>query len=127
MKKVLLIDNNEDVLEVFEQTLVDEGFNVSTANNGLNGVERFYKDRFDLVITGTGMPGMTGFELINEINNSCDVPVMLMSSDYLPAGPDDIKDLGINAIISKTIDNETLCNVARNCILENKIYPGKIF
>ena len=127
MKKVLIIDNNEDILGSFKQTLANEGFDVATANNGHEGVEQFHKDCFDLVITDTDMPGMTGFEVIDEISIDCAVPVVLMSSDYLPVQPGDVKELGVNAIISKTIDNETLCRVARSCIGEDKIYREKIF
>lgn len=127
MKKILIIDNNEDILGAFKQTLVDEGFDVATENSGHEGVERFHTDRFDLVITDTDMPGMTGFEVIDEICSDCAVPVMLMSSDYLPVGPGDVKEWGVNAIISKTIDNETLCKLARSCILKEKIYKEKIF
>jgi CheY-like chemotaxis protein len=127
MKKVLIIDNNEEILDAFEQTLRDEGFDVETAMSGLEGVERFHRDSFDLVITDIDMPGMNGFDVINNINNNFVVPVMLMSSDYLPVGPGDVKELGVNAIISKTIDNETFCNVVWNCILGDKIYQEKIF
>ncbi|NOG84865.1 MAG: response regulator [Planctomycetes bacterium] len=127
MKKVLVIDNNEDLLGTFEQTLRNEGFDVATANSGPEGVERFHRDSFDLVITDIDMPGMSGFEVIDNIKRNFFVPVMLMSSDYLPVGPGDVNELGVNAIISKTIDNETLCNVAWNCILGEKVYQGKIF
>ncbi len=127
MKKVLIIDNNEDILGTFERTLRGEGFDVSTANNGLEGVERFHKNSFDLVITDIDMPGMTGFEVVDDITSNFVVPIMLMSSDYLPVGPGDVKELGVNAIVAKTIDNDTLCSVVWNCIVEEKIYPEKIF
>lgn len=128
MEKILIIDDNKEVLGIFEQILVDKGYTVSTAYNGIEGIERFNKDCFDLVIIDINMPGVSGFDVLNNIkHNSSVVPIILMSSDYLPIGPVDVKKLGINAILSKTIDNETFNDVVRSCLYEDKIYTSKIF
>jgi CheY-like chemotaxis protein len=128
MEKILIIDDNKEVLGIFEQILVDKGYTVSTAYNGIEGIERFNKDCFDLVIIDINMPGVSGFDVLNNIKHtSAVVPIILMSSDYLPIGPVDVKKLGINAILSKTIDNETFNDVVRSCLYEDKIYTSKIF
>ncbi|HDY90387.1 MAG TPA: response regulator [bacterium] len=128
MEKILIIDDNKEVLGIFEQILVDKGYTVSTAYNGIEGIERFNKDCFDLVIIDINMPGVSGFDVLNNIkHNSSVVPIILMSSDYLPIGPVDVEKLGINAILSKTIDNETFNDVVRSCLYEDKIYTSKIF
>ncbi len=128
MENILIIDDNKDVLDVFKQILVDEGYSVSTACNGTEGIEKFNKDCFDLVITDVNMPGMSGFDILENVKNAVPVvPIILMSSDYLPIGPVEVRKLGVNAIISKTIDNETFNDVVRSCLLEDKIYTSKIF
>jgi CheY-like chemotaxis protein len=128
MENILIIDDNEDILEIFEQVLVDQGFDVSTANNGNEGIELFKWGRFDLVITDINMPGMSGLDVLNIINDTdLVVPIILMSCDYLPIDAADVKKLGVNAIISKTIDDTTFCNLVRSCLLEDKIYTSKIF
>ncbi len=38
MKNILIIDDNEEVFDIFKQLLSDEGYHVSTANNGASGV-----------------------------------------------------------------------------------------
>ncbi|ODS33090.1 MAG: two-component response regulator [Candidatus Scalindua rubra] len=126
IKKILIIDDNKDILDIFKQLLVDEGFSVSTAKNGVTGIELFKRDSFDLVITDINMPGMSGFDVIKRINNIIMVPIILMSSDYLPFGPDDVKRLGVNAIISKTINDYDFCELIK-CCLEDKVYENKIF
>ena len=74
------------------------------------------------------MPGMSGFDILGNVKNTVPVvPIILMSSDYLPIGPVEVRKLGVNAIISKTIDNETFNDVVRSCLLEDKIYTSKIF
>ncbi|MEK6766467.1 MAG: response regulator [Planctomycetota bacterium] len=125
-KNILIIDDNKDILGIFEQLLLDDGFSVSTANNGIAGIELFKRENFDLVITDINMPGMSGFDVIKRINNIIMVPIILMSSDYLPVYPDDVKRLGVNAIISKTINDYDFCELIKHC-LEDKVYESKIF
>jgi CheY-like chemotaxis protein len=128
VKNILIIDDNEDILEIFEQVLVDEGFDVSTANNGNEGIKLFKRQSFDIVIIDINMPGMNGFEVVENIKNDFIlVPIILMSSDYLPIDAAEIENLGVNAVISKTIDDTTFCNLVRSCLLEEKIYTSKIF
>lgn len=57
MKKILIIDDNEDFLDIFEQLLVEEGFAVPAANSGYAGIELFKRECFDLVIADISMPG----------------------------------------------------------------------
>ena len=128
VKNILIIDDNEDILEIFEQVLVDEGFDVSTANNGNEGIKLFKRQSFDIVIIDINMPGMNGFEVVENIKNDFIlVPIILMSSDYLPIDAAEVENLGVNAVISKTIDDPTFCNLVRSCLLEDKIYTSKIF
>lgn len=126
MKNILIIDDNEKVLDIFKQLLLDEGYRVSTANNGASGVVLFMRQNFDLVITDLNMQGMNGLDVIKWINNVIKVPIILMSSDYLPIEADNAKNLCVNAVISKTIDDYDLCELVKYC-LEDKVYASKVF
>jgi len=68
MKNILIIDDNKDTLTIFKQLLLDEGYRVSTANNGATGVILFMRQSFDLVITDLNMPEMNGLDVINYNN-----------------------------------------------------------
>jgi len=126
MKNILIIDDNEDILSTFKQLLLDEGYRVTTANNGAIGIILFMRRNFDLVITDLNMPGVNGLDVIERINNIIKVPVILMSSDYLPVDPDDAKLMGVNAVISKTIDDYDFCELVKYC-LEGKVCESKVF
>jgi two-component system, OmpR family, response regulator VanR len=126
MKNILIIDDNEEVLDIFEQLLLDEGYRVSTASNGTSGVLLFLRQNFDLVITDLNMQGMDGLDVIRRINYIVKVPTILMSSDYLPVEPDNVKFMGVNAVISKTIDDYDFCELVKYC-LEDKVYESKVF
>lgn len=127
MKKILIIDDNVEILGVFTQIFVDEGFDVSIANSGTTGIELFNRKRFDLVVTDINMPGVSGFDVVEKIKDSrLDIPIILMSSDYLPVDPDKVRKLGVNAIISKTINDYDFCELIKNC-LEDRVYENKVF
>ncbi len=126
MKNILIIDDNEEVLDIFKQLLLDEGHRVSTASNGTSGVLLFLRQNFDLVITDLNMQGMNGLDVIKRINNIIKVPIILMSSDYLPVEPDEARFKGVNAVISKTIDDYDFCELVKYC-LEDKVYESKVF
>jgi|TARA_B100001964_G_scaffold75237_1_gene85462 CheY-like chemotaxis protein len=126
MKNILIIDDNEEMLNIFKQLLLDEGHRVSTANNGTTGMILFMRKSFDLVITDLNMPEMNGFGVVRRINNIIKVPIILMSSNYLPVEPDDAKLLGINAIISKTIGDYDFCELVKYCLKDN-VCESKVF
>ena len=126
MKNILIIDDNEEMLNIFKQLLLDEGHRVSTANNGTTGMILFMRKSFDLVITDLNMPEMNGFGVIRRIHNIIKVPIILMSSNYLPVEPDDAKLLGINAIISKTIGDYDFCELVKYCLKDN-VCESKVF
>ncbi len=126
MKNILIIDDNEGVLNVFKQLLLDEGYRVSSANNGATGIILFMRQSFDLVITDLNMPEMNGLDVIKRINNIIKVPIILMSTDYLPVEPDDASLMGVNAVISKTIDDYDFCELVKYC-LEDKVCESKVF
>ncbi len=62
--RVLVVDDEESIREFFEIMLKREGFEVLTATNGVEAVDRLKKERFDLVISDLQMPEMSGMELL---------------------------------------------------------------
>jgi CheY-like chemotaxis protein len=65
--KILVVDDNESLATVIRYMLEREGYEVSSALNGLEGYSAYFQFRPDLVITDIQMPGENGFELINHI------------------------------------------------------------
>ncbi|MCP4267198.1 MAG: response regulator [Candidatus Brocadiaceae bacterium] len=126
MKNILIIVDNEEMLNTFKQLLLDEGHRVSSANNGATGMILFMRQNFDLVITDLNMPGMNGLDVIKRVKNVTKVPIILMSTDYLPVEPDDARFMGVNAVISKTIGDYDFCELVKYC-LEDNVCESKLF
>jgi two-component system response regulator PilR (NtrC family) len=65
--RILVVDDEKSMREILQIFLRNEGYEVTTANNGEVAVEALKKDIFDLVITDMKMPRMDGLELIKNI------------------------------------------------------------
>jgi two-component system, NtrC family, sensor kinase len=67
MDKLLLIDDEPDILRVLGISLKADGYHVIPALNGAEGLEAFSRDRPSIVITDIKMPGMDGIEVLEKI------------------------------------------------------------
>lgn len=65
--KILIVDDEPDILQIFRSALVEEGYEVSCASNGEEALQIYRTEPFDLVITDMKMPRMDGLELLKRI------------------------------------------------------------
>lgn len=65
--QILLVDDDSTFRLMIDQMLKELGYSVTMANDGWEGLIRFNKKKFELVITDFSMPGMNGAELTREI------------------------------------------------------------
>ncbi|MBW2684150.1 MAG: response regulator [Deltaproteobacteria bacterium] len=80
MKRILIIDDEQIVLEVLRKILELEGYEVATAANGDEGIELFSQKPFDLVITDMVMPEKDGLQTILDLRKETpDLAVIAMS------------------------------------------------
>lgn len=80
MKKILIIDDEELILQLLKKMLEEEGHQVSVALNGELGLKLFREDPADLVITDMVMPVKDGLKTILELREiNEDVPVIAIS------------------------------------------------
>ncbi len=65
--RLLLIDDDPNVLQIYGASLRTHGFEVLEAKNGVNGLVLALKEHPDLILLDLLMPGMTGFQLLEEL------------------------------------------------------------
>ena len=65
--KILIVDDEPDILEILDSVLTGEGFKVERALGGEKAIEMFQSDPCDLVITDLRMPHMDGMEVIRQL------------------------------------------------------------
>ncbi|MCF6242631.1 MAG: response regulator [Bacteroidales bacterium] len=106
MEKILVVEDAQSVREEICDILQMEGFEVSAASNGFEGLMQTKNDKPDLIISDIMMPGLDGYQLVNEIKKYPDtnsIPVIFLSAK---AQLDDIRtgmNLGVEDYITKPI------------------------
>ena len=96
-KKVLVVDDEPQILRVLRHVFAGPAHSVKTANDGVAGLDVFTAWQPDIVITDLQMPRMNGLELCRRIRAASDVPIIVLSVrdeektivEALDAGADD--------------------------------------
>ncbi|MEN8157201.1 MAG: response regulator [Bacteroidota bacterium] len=80
MQKILIIDDESNILMMLKKMLEQSGYEIELAANGVEGIEMFKKSRADLVITDIIMPEKEGLETIREMRRiKSDLKIIAMS------------------------------------------------
>ncbi|MET7019354.1 response regulator transcription factor [Bacillus mycoides] len=77
---ILLVEDDISIQEMVETYLVKEGFQVTIASDGEEGVNAFLKSSFDLIILDIMMPKLDGLEVVRIIREKSAVPILMMSA-----------------------------------------------
>ena len=80
MKKIMVVDNEPDIVDLTRTVLELGGYTVETAHSGEECLRLLEKGKVDLVLLDIMMPGMSGWDVFNRINKkSADIKVAFMS------------------------------------------------
>jgi CheY-like chemotaxis protein len=102
MPKVLVIDDQPDVLTLTGLLLKHLGYDVVFADNGLAGLELYRREHPDVIVLDLIMPEMDGIEVLQRIR-SADLtqPVIVMTGDSRPEMEQEVRALGVSGFIVK--------------------------
>jgi DNA-binding response OmpR family regulator len=110
--KILCVEDDRDTASLICEELVDRGFQVREAHNGREGLAAMLEEAPDLVLSDVGMPGMSGFELLERITNMeprfKSVPFVFLTA--LGDHDNEIKGwrLGADDYLTKPVDYDVL-------------------
>jgi len=80
MASILVIDDEKSIRNTLKDILEYEKHVVELASDGKEGIEKFQKGQYDVVLCDIKMPQMDGIEVLDKIlKNSSDVPVIMIS------------------------------------------------
>lgn len=80
MVTILLVDDDKYILNLVEVHLVEEGYRVYKATDGMQALNLMKDHSFDLAVVDVMMPFMDGFELTKEIRKMYDIPIILLTA-----------------------------------------------
>ncbi|MDD4832181.1 MAG: response regulator transcription factor [Clostridia bacterium] len=80
MKKILVVDDEQGIRDLLKEYLEMDEYQVSTAVDGLDAVNKCKTGDFDLIIMDIMMPKMDGISAVKEIRKNSSVPVLMLSA-----------------------------------------------
>ena len=84
MAKILIIDDDPDIIKIFEMLLLERGHRIISAKTGEEGIRKINSDSPDLIILDIQMPGKGGLTVANELaNKKLSIPFILCTGTIL--------------------------------------------
>ena len=79
-KRILVIEDEASIQNILRIFLEDAGYQVTLADDGMDGIAAFHKDSFDLVLLDIMMPRLDGYSVCEMIRNESSTPVILLTA-----------------------------------------------
>ncbi len=121
--RILVVDDEERIINFLRSKLKASGYEVLTANNGLEGLEQAQAQEPDLIVLDLLMPKMDGLEMLKELRSFSVVPVIILTAKGADA--DRIKglQLGADDYLPKPFNPDEL--VARIEAVRRRLEPSE--
>ncbi|MDJ0798176.1 MAG: HAMP domain-containing sensor histidine kinase [Calothrix sp. MO_167.B12] len=116
--KILVVDDSPDNVFLIKTILEEEGYDVTTAENGPTALARVAESNFDLILLDVMMPGMDGYEVTKRIRENEDilfVPILLITAHDSPNVAHGL-DLGADDFIRKPVTVDELLARVRSLV-----------
>jgi chemosensory pili system protein ChpA (sensor histidine kinase/response regulator) len=118
--RILLVDDSVSVRKVVGRMLESAGFEVVTAADGMEALERLHDTVFSAVITDLEMPRLNGFELIQQLRNRDalkGLPILVLTTRVGERHVRVARELGATGFLSKPVVEERLVTVVRRACM----------
>jgi DNA-binding response OmpR family regulator len=79
-KKILLVDDEPEILEICRDYLKASGYDVVTAKDGVQGLSSFRRERPDLIVLDLMLPEMDGLDVCRAIRRESNVPIIMLTA-----------------------------------------------
>ncbi|MHB8086575.1 MAG: PAS domain S-box protein, partial [Dehalococcoidia bacterium] len=126
--KALIVDDNPTNLNLFKIILERKGFEVITAANGEDALQKLQGDHVDIIVSDILMPVMDGFHLLQECKSNAklqDIPFAFVTGAFLDAKDEELAlKLGVQAFIRKPVEPDNFAKILEE-ILVRKPAPKK--
>ena len=114
-KKILIVDDDEQILGLLSEILEEEGFITDLASDGEEALKKLKDGRYHLVISDIRMPGIDGFEVLQKVKEKYNKTKVILMTGYTEEY--DISDaliLGADDYITKPFDDSKVILAVTN-------------
>ena len=84
-KKIIIVDDETDIVIVLTEFLKKEGFDVTSCSNGEDAIKQVASEDFDLMLLDISMPGMSGIEVLRDLHRSKPALAVIMITAFKDA------------------------------------------
>lgn len=120
---ILVVEDNPDLNTAIREILESYGYRVSSAENGLSGLEQLKQVTPDLILSDIMMPGLDGYTLLKHIRADKRlryVPVIFLSARTSSADQRLAREIGIEDYLTKPVDSRNLIAAINNALRRAK-------
>ena len=111
---VLVIENEDDIRCLLTDILTSDGHKVVSASNGVDALEIFNQEPFDLVLTDLGMPVMSGWEVASAIKELApEVIIAIITGWGSQFDPSELKKNGVDIVVNKPFRVNQILNLVQ--------------
>jgi two-component system chemotaxis response regulator CheY len=119
MKQILTVDDSGSIRQMVSFTLSKAGYGVAEAVDGLDGLEKCKRQKFDLVITDLNMPKMDGIQMIaavRKLEGYGFTPILMLTTESQAEKKDAGRKAGATGWIVKPFNAEQLIAVVQKLV-----------
>jgi two-component system response regulator VanR len=80
MSSILIIEDESKIREILKEFLIEYGYSIDTAADGIDGLSKISRNKYDLVLLDVMMPKIDGFMALELIRQTSDVPVIMITA-----------------------------------------------
>ena len=120
---ILIIEDDKDINEMITTLLTNNNFNVKNAYSGTEGL-LVHNDNIDLILLDLMLPGKNGEEIIKELKEKNNVPIIVMSAIEDVNKKIDLFSLGANDYITKPFNNDELIARVKVQLRDNNTFSN---
>ena len=123
--KLLVVDDDPDILTLMEEALTFHGYHVSTASGGQEALDQVQASQPDLILLDLRMPGVDGYEVIRRLKSeeaTRPIPVIVITASPVDKQRDKVRVLGMGAAqyITKPLSIESLIREIKRAIVDKQ-------
>ncbi len=125
LHKVLVVDDDAVVGRSFDRVLANKGYDVSTALDGEEALNKCGDEAYDVVFTDIKMPGMDGLEVARRIKAKCPwTPVVIITGYGTEENEAEARVLGVNGFVRKPLTPEMIEGIALKALEDRQAPPA---
>jgi len=119
MAKILTVDDSKVIRDLVKAVLVENGHEVVTANDGVEGLAATRNEHFDMILSDINMPNMTGISMVSKVRRLQGyeyTPIVMLTTESSSFKKDKAKKMGATGWLQKPFDPDRLMSAVNKLI-----------